>query len=1134
MSPDVAAVKQKTAEIRDQITEQRRAIETPPQMLGERAPGVVTADWGATLPTVPGYQAPPEKPEVTLGQQVGAAFKIDNVTASSIKHWSEITAERNTPIDPNFNPLDHLTIDEQFDPEAFVHANSAAQLDAIRARRARELEARQQEQDGPLPALVAGLIASAVDVPTFLPLLGVTAGAGVAGNALRVGGSAAVIATGQEAMFQASQDFRPWTESALSVGFAGLLGGGIGGVAGKIAAQRAIPDAATMINQAANDVLNAASPPPFAPASAGAAATPVRDPALSRPVGQKILTGYQQVMSRVGLNAPALDVIASPSATSRSMLTQLVDTGLVDEGNVLGIASQSQAPLSARLEAVHGILHRVDTAVEAAYQEARQAAPGLARSDFFDEVGRAARGVDKNPSPQAKAVADWARENIFKPFGEELAKLPQFQREVDGAGVRWNLDAIKAPAADGKPALVDVLREKIVKLAEAEGDDVLKADAGRLAQKYVDQVLATKREGKPPQAMRVPQRGKKGSRFLHFDETELAPWRLKAEPGKKLESTIDWGNYFTRVYDHDKMVRGHVNSRGETFRAMVERNIREMATREGNDALRDTAAEVAADIEQQIRMAPLSRNPHLVITERGSMKGRTLDLPDSELQPWLKDDIMEILSRYVRTVNTDLEFHRRFGTLNVDDMLKRVRDDYTKLVDEATSTIKDQAKLEKKLRSLERSRLLDETQLAHIYNSLRGTNGPPADPLMGPLTIGLKGLRTWSFLKSMGGVVVSQLTDPFTLTAREGFIRTFGNLAQDMITGFKGIRLSIKEAEMGGVIHEFTSSSRVMHMLDLADRYSGRGRMDKAMTALGDRYATWTGLNHMNQFTKGWAAASAMTRILETAKKLEASGGDLSVLSKQDLRRMATSYLDPEMLIRIAKQSQHWEKHGGILVANNHLWDDVAARNAFTDAIAVDVNASILTPMASDVPRWTSSEVGKVVGQFKRWLLASQHRILIAGLQRHDAATMMSVVGAIGAGMLGEYLRLLSSQNGRERLDKMTMADWVEKGIDRSGFTGIGFELAKFPTTLGYNVMDRIKGKDVTNPPSLSQRAQPLGPAFSLLANLTEVTGDILNDKVTDRTIHAARLLAPTQNHLVLSSLWDLGEATVKGEKWEW
>lgn len=166
---------------------------------------------------------------------------------------------------------------------------------------------------------------------------------------------------------------------------------------------------------------------------------------------------------------------------------------------------------------------------------------------------------------------------------------------------------------------------------------------------------------------------------------------------------------------------------------------------------------------------------------------------------------------------------------------------------------------------------------------------------------------------------------------------------------------------------------------------------------------------------------------------------------------MAYLGIDEQMAQRIAEQ---FEKHGmqedGIYGANVSQWDDALAARAWAAALNKDVDRTIVSPGVADRPLWMRTNWGKLIMQFRSFMLASHQRVLIAGLQERPHRFAEQLVGATAIGMMLSWLGHKinnDEENAQKLLDNRGL--WVANGLDRSGVMDIPFNISDTAEKMG-------------------------------------------------------------------------------------
>ena len=187
-----------------------------------------------------------------------------------------------------------------------------------------------------------------------------------------------------------------------------------------------------------------------------------------------------------------------------------------------------------------------------------------------------------------------------------------------------------------------------------------------------------------------------------------------------------------------------------------------------------------------------------------------------------------------------------------------------------------------------------------------------------------------------------------------------------------------------------------------------------------------------------------------------------------------------------------------------------------------EANINVVTAGIGDKPRWLSTPVGGLVGQFKGFVAGAHERILVSNLQQRDKNTLMGVVTSMAMGMLSYRLYTLAS--GQEASERPQ--DWIKEGLSRSALSGWFSEanngIAKL--TAGKIDAGRLVGADrpLSRKQDNSGLSEFLGPTYSLAEKATGIVTHGFAGKLDANDIHSARSIAiPMQNLMGVRRLLD-------------
>ena len=350
---------------------------------------------------------------------------------------------------------------------------------------------------GSIALMVAGGLDPLMAMPGGMAVKSGRAAVGIGEAILDVGVAAGVQSVAQESILHATQETRPFEESALNVASATILGGLLGGAASRFMTPSEIATAAKAIDRdrkwmnehAGNPPLPSEVKPgepapvvnlntpgldagaPGAPmaASAGAAAADVRE---MRPV-PTALDKIPVVGMALEQSNPLTRVLASKSVAARRAVGDLVEVPTLLEQNIRGEPTVLGGGPAIERDAknyINSTRVAVGDELDQQWKDMRfegDKAPWFARTraafgqldnpqklpnfeEFKEQVFFALQNNDKHDIQQVQAAAEFIRKNVFDPWLERAQKIGLIGKDVDVKTAEsyvqrvWNKQAIAA------------------------------------------------------------------------------------------------------------------------------------------------------------------------------------------------------------------------------------------------------------------------------------------------------------------------------------------------------------------------------------------------------------------------------------------------------------------------------------------------------------------------------------------------------------------------------------------------------------------------------------------------------------------------------------------------------------------
>ncbi|MFA1692297.1 hypothetical protein ACDV62_04185, partial [Proteus mirabilis] len=477
-------------------------------------------------------------------------------------------------------------------------------------------------------------------------------------------------------------------------------------------------------------------------------------------------------------------------------------------------------------------------------------------------------------------------------------------------------------------------------------------------------------------------------------------------------------------------------------------------------------------------------------------------------------DVNYVMENYIRQVAPEIELTAKFGRVDMDNQIKAITEEYNQLIADAT-TPKERSRLEAR-------READLRDIRAMRDRLLGTYGAPKDPASLFVRAG-RVARHVNFLRLLGGMTISSLPDMARPIMQHGLRSALKPLGK-MLTDISAMRIAKADLREMGIGLEYALSSRSKVIADLSDPYSRRSYLERGLQWSSQKFGNFTLMNQYTDTMKMWSGLITQSKVLKAANTLDAGGS----LSKREIKKLAHIGIDESMLKRIADQfKRHGEDLDGMLTGHSHLWDDRVVRETFQAAVLKDVRTTVITPGIGDTPLMMSSELGKIVMQFKTFFFATHNRALVSGIQSGDASFYYGALLQVALGSLVYVLK--AKMAGRDI--NTEPANLVKEGLDWSGMMGWLGEPNNVLENLSggtYGMSAMFGGPPASRYQSRNGIGALLGPTFDLGGDIKNITSGVLNGEFDDREVRSVRKLLPFQNLFYLSPLLNQVEEQVK------
>ncbi|MQW45573.1 hypothetical protein CN090_13140 [Sinorhizobium meliloti] len=487
----------------------------------------------------------------------------------------------------------------------------------------------------------------------------------------------------------------------------------------------------------------------------------------------------------------------------------------------------------------------------------------------------------------------------------------------------------------------------------------------------------------------------------------------------------------------------------------------------------------------------------IVPVTRGPLKERTFNIPDERVEDFLENDMELVLRRYARTMAAEVELAQKFGRADMKEQFEEITREYSDL----RKTAKTDADREK----LNAAEARDVKNLTAFRDMIRGTYRAAEEGSdWSKIT---RAALTWNYVRLMGGVVMTSLTDAVNVLGKFGMRATMTEALPALVSGTKAARIARQDARELGVVAERVLQSRLASLADLQDPYRYGSTFDRFLSNTSNAFTKATGLGLWNDTLRTMVSVMSQNRIMRVAL-------DWDKAPKEERAYLAMLGIDERMAERVATQfRRHGVEEEGIYGANASAWDDDLAYRTWAAALNKDADRIVIIKGVSDNPLWMKTNLGKLLFQFKSFALAAHQRILLAGLQERPHRLAEQLVFATAIGMMISYLKYVERGNLEEAqrlLDNPGL--WVANGLDRSGVLAIPFEISNTVEKIGLPGLmtaaqavagDEDRGGSASRYASRGKFGALAGPSVGAFEDLAEILRQVADGDIKESGANA-------------------------------
>ena len=503
----------------------------------------------------------------------------------------------------------------------------------------------------------------------------------------------------------------------------------------------------------------------------------------------------------------------------------------------------------------------------------------------------------------------------------------------------------------------------------------------------------------------------------------------------------------------------------------------------------------------------------------GPLKDRTFHIPDADIEDFLENDVVKVMSIFSRRMSAQIELKKKFGDINMQERIKEIEKQYD-LLEEAATTPEARTKIsEDRKNGLRDIRAMRDQYLGTYLGEENASNWGRV----------VRGLMNVNYFRVMGGAAIPSISEVYAPVIAHGLGRYMTGW-KTLLTNADAMGKLTKESKYS-VVAEGLLHTRLMTMAELADPLAKGNAVERFLENATHVASKWNGLNLLTDFEKNLSSIITQDHLNE------------AILKGNDKRFLAWAGIDENMADII---KGHIKKHGetiqGVTVANTDQWGEGAfdAVRAYRVAIQKSVSTDIVTRKVGDVPLGFLRPTARLFLQFKTFSLAAHSQMFLRATQMGQARFLSSLIGLTTLGMFAATLRAWRGGEESWKKYKTSMENpgyWIAEGVDNTGMFTLPLELGNIAETVGgaggYRVnpvkTPLLLGGKLINPDASlqgnSQRFNSMGsldalggPTVGMLRSGSIALGGALDmaqgEDLTLRQKRAASQLVPYQSYI--------------------
>lgn len=571
--------------------------------------------------------------------------------------------------------------------------------------------------------------------------------------------------------------------------------------------------------------------------------------------------------------------------------------------------------------------------------------------------------------------------------------------------------------------------------------------------------------------------------------------KIKEEIKPLKEKVIELETRIRELGDDDMF-----NSSGEFFR--------ELTDEERWQSVEQTVDKILGDQDAKL-LNPFMRllEPRTNVTQE-----RAIKIQQEKLSEWHITSGAKVAEMYTRAVIPMLEMKKaakRFGAESIPEMREKISESLSQEFKEQSKGLTGKA-----AQDLRKKRDANIADMNATLDLLQGVYGDGPNVMSAGAAKYYRNFMKWNAIRLLGHMTLSSIPDLGIQVIANGPYKTIHDGILPMLRGMSGLSKSDARAIGFGVESEL--GTRMKSFADHESLTSNPGVFQKGFDKLSDGFGNATLMNQWNSMQQNIASRVSINRTINTIiKSIEGKK-----VAAKDMERLARLGIDKKHFETIKKFTEgNFDEDTKTYYADWTNWDistpqEAEALRQFKAATVKDVDSIVVKPGLGDRPLRSQTPVGKMIFQFKSFLMAATNRVLIPSVQRHrDIDVWLGTVSMLALGAVS-YVAT-SVAKGRE--PDLSFGNLAKESIDRSGLLGVYMEV--------YNIAEKgLGGQGVSRYQSRDFAGAFTGPTGGAINEIQKTFSKLIHSTAGEEdfnTKDAEKLmrLMPFQNLFYLNQL---------------